>query len=387
MNKSDIFKYINDPGLLNDKTSLEIKQIKDEYPYFHSAYLLTVKNFQISNNPDFETLLHLSAAYVTDRSILYDLLHRDIKTNIQKPAVSDKKPTIRQIKENLRDNISDILSSQLNDVNGKDHGELELMPDIAIDVIKEYGRDIKLDDHIFTLNTDKEGEVSEEVREQEPRLLQGKEPKIVESGEVNTSNELLLIEDNPDEAGKSFINSQSMTEEDENLLHSKEIDIITTEEDVIEIEFEAEQDKVGKLTENKTDDKQAASDVTDKEEHSFTDWLKVIDNRKEKEQDEVVGKPVDEKKKLSDNELIEKFIYGNPGKIVPQENPENHDISEESVKEHEGYITDTLAKIYIKQGYFTKAILAYEKLILKYPEKSSYFAAQIKEIKKIIKNL
>ena len=47
--------------------------------------------------------------------------------------------------------------------------------------------------------------------------------------------------------------------------------------------------------------------------------------------------------------------------------------------------TETLAKIYIDQGHYERAIQAYEILCLKYPKKSGFFANQIKEIKNKIK--
>ena len=84
-------------------------------------------------------------------------------------------------------------------------------------------------------------------------------------------------------------------------------------------------------------------------------------------------------------ELIEQFMNKGQGVIrADKETSLKGDVSGDSVKEDEDFITDTLAKIYIKQGLYTKAIYAYEKLSLKYPEKSIYFATQIDDIKKII---
>jgi tetratricopeptide (TPR) repeat protein len=45
------------------------------------------------------------------------------------------------------------------------------------------------------------------------------------------------------------------------------------------------------------------------------------------------------------------------------------------------FFTETLAKIYTDQGYYDKAIEVYAKLILLYPEKSTYFATLVNEIK------
>ncbi len=88
------------------------------------------------------------------------------------------------------------------------------------------------------------------------------------------------------------------------------------------------------------------------------------------------------------SKLIDTFIVDQP-RIVPRSDKEiDSPIPEIKVKEeNQELITDTLAQIYIKQGFYEKAIHAYEKLSLKYPEKNSYFADQIRKIKQIINNL
>ena len=90
------------------------------------------------------------------------------------------------------------------------------------------------------------------------------------------------------------------------------------------------------------------------------------------------------------NSLIDKFLSSNSGKIrnfhdeVNGTELENRiEIIEKSTAENDDIITETLAAIYLQQKNYEKALDAYKKLSLKYPEKSIYFATQIKEIEKI----
>ena len=92
-------------------------------------------------------------------------------------------------------------------------------------------------------------------------------------------------------------------------------------------------------------------------------------------------------KKLSQAALIDKFILTNP-RIEPVKGPlvpHIEDISKPFVENEGGFVTETLAKIYVNQGYYSKAIDIYEKLCLKFPEKSSYFASQIELVKVYLK--
>ena len=108
----------------------------------------------------------------------------------------------------------------------------------------------------------------------------------------------------------------------------------------------------------------------EKTKNSFIKWLKVSKQ---------VSNP-----KSSQNSLIESFLSVNP-KIDPYKKISNTDLSAGFKLSKKEYMTETLAKIYFEQNKFEEAIKAYEILCLKYPEKISLFADQIKTIKSSLK--
>ena len=96
--------------------------------------------------------------------------------------------------------------------------------------------------------------------------------------------------------------------------------------------------------------------------------------------------------------LIDDFLVRDKGRIIlpetteePQERPaqqksEETNASEDSKPADEGVYTETLAKIYIKQGRYSQALEIIKRLNLDNPKKNSYFADQIRFLEKLVAN-
>tara|TARA_R110002074_G_scaffold234621_4_gene406456 strand:+ start:922 stop:1647 length:726 start_codon:yes stop_codon:yes gene_type:complete len=116
------------------------------------------------------------------------------------------------------------------------------------------------------------------------------------------------------------------------------------------------------------------------ETHSFQEWLQLS-----KQKPVIRDKPETKVKEISKDFLIDQFIEKNP-KIISVKKDKETTISIPKNKTDKSLMTATLAKVYLEQKKFPQAIKAYEILSLKYPEKSGFFADQIKRIKILQKN-
>lgn len=116
------------------------------------------------------------------------------------------------------------------------------------------------------------------------------------------------------------------------------------------------------------------------------DIMEFVDEEKDGGDEPAVARDTTQQKP-SPMDLISKFIDENPAFTPNRLDLSEHreDISLGSIEEPEELATETLALIYTSQKLFDKAVTVYEKLILKFPEKSTYFASRIEDLKKNIK--
>ena len=99
----------------------------------------------------------------------------------------------------------------------------------------------------------------------------------------------------------------------------------------------------------------------------------------------------DDVPKMKGQSLIDDFINIDKGRFVLNEEPQSLQEVEDGAENdkntpNEGIFTETLARIYIKQGKYSQALEIIQRLSLVYPKKNAYFADQIRFLKKLIIN-
>jgi tetratricopeptide (TPR) repeat protein len=275
MNTNDYINLLNNSKAINDKQTLILETIVNEFPFYQSARALYLKGLYNQESFRYNYELKKTAAHTTDRSVLFDFITSD-----------DFKIFQQEVYDKYQAEIQNIIVADF-----------------------EY--------------------VEEENR-----------PVAINSiSKTTTSTETY------------FVSEQQETNK--------------------EVEAALEIGKPFQFDKNET--------------HSFSEWLQLAKIapivREETEKQMNVSSELEKK-----FDLIEKFIELNP-KITQAKDTTAVPINiAKSNETPSSIMTETLAQIYLEQKKYSKAIQAYEILILKYPEKSSFFADRIKNIKILQQN-
>ena len=93
--------------------------------------------------------------------------------------------------------------------------------------------------------------------------------------------------------------------------------------------------------------------------------------------------------RMAGQDYIDDFLIKNEGRFELEDLPEEetpHTVPEQKNDTGTGVLTEAMARIYIKQGKYDKAIEIIRRISLKYPKKNRYFADQIRFLEKLIIN-
>jgi len=307
MHLKDFIYILQNPQAISHKQTEDVKSIIDKFPYFQPARAIHLKGLKDQSSISYNQELKTTAAYTTDRSILFDFITSD-----------------------------DFIQNEISKFIKKNTAHLK---DIEIDIEDiSVNKSMTIDDALKQQIKDTDGVL-------DPTLFQPKDKHFKKN--------------------RNFALDES--EIIEKATHKNKIQDASTAE-VLNLGKPLQFDK--------------------KETHSFNEWLKLthfkpITRKKKQGEPQVEISTTEDLNKKKKFKLIDKFISENP-KISPVKNsPLKGNLAKAQMIQSESLMTETLARIYVEQKNYKKAIQSYKILSLKYPEKSSFFANQIRAVEQL----
>ena len=383
MNQTTFEELMNDSGLLNKDTLSELEELLKEYPFCQTFHLLYSKNLYLQKHIRYNQQLKVAAAIVGDRTRLKHYIENtDFIVDIAKEQfVSPVESTPVAIKE-LIDEIIEVPLIEETENISHDEEEVTEVPvsELKVDVIPT----LSPTETISQSEEDilKSSQSEEWDKDSESILLTSLDASISREEKKKAIIALINKKFSERKLETEVIITQKKAEESVSVAppEIKKEEILNVSEEIIE-EPEV---STGEVSDLSVDSSPAIDLSIDSSiETDDLDYLEgfAVTN------DPVVPDlpiPVVEKKEVTASDvLIENFLRDAPRMSRPKKeffNPVN--LAARSVVENEDFYTETYATICLKQGNVSKAIKIYEKLSLKIPEKSSYFAGLIEKIKK-----
>jgi hypothetical protein len=417
--------FLGSEPLNNASTADTLFKITKQYPYFSSAQIVLAKALKVSGDAQFNSQLKTSAIYSINRKSLYFFLNQEQIALKAQPA---KEKNI-QISNEVFPNASneEINNHSINsnvvfteETEQKIETEIEVKNTIIEPEVSNTLVELKFESNsnansIEQINSIENNVKKEFLSDKNQSTSETKNEEINIDEEIDKASTIKIAEidkevivGNLNDRADSLI--PMLEKESENILQLDNLDkeilasgIINMSENSLE-KIVDKTEKIPEIPEN--GNTQLNSLEINSKELTFSEWLKiskkefpVIDDSKvdqtPKKNLEIEIKPavnkiidsteIDEEDDFNSKKedlIIDAFISSAPKISKPKASfysPIN--MAKQSVTDDLNLASETLARIYVNQGNFLKAIKIYEVLSLKFPEKNRYFATLIKETK------
>ena len=376
----------------------ELEKIQQSYPYFSTAHVLLAKMYQEKNDHRFADQLQQAALYSNDRQVLYEYIKDSENSRFE---IRDS--------EDSEDSKFEIRDSELVDSSVEwDVPELE---DFELRISNFESRISNLESTIE----------NRELKIENSELTTPREETLEQNSELTTPREETL-EQNPE----SRIPNSELVIENPEVIRAKDLDpmeanfIIEAVHSTIELEAEEEKGEAEKGEEDRGYVEEEKGEEEERAPVTYAEYMMAKARKMkggeekgygEAEKEEGYGEAEveDGKGELRGEEsfedrissfessarriqkpsvvevqksIIDKFIQKQPkitpGKAAEYTNTQN--LGKDSLEEDMTFVTETMAKLYAAQGKIDKAKKVYRQLIALHPEKSVYFAAQLKNL-------
>ena len=422
MKKEEFLSLLNNKKAARNTAEISaLKQMIEAYPYMQNAWALYLKGIDIDKDEAFESALKKTAIRTNDRALLFDYINtpEEIETAAatEQNTVEENKveftesdqPEESKEEQSTESFVNELINSAATDDLSlseeiEETEETETTPAEIPDQNISFGEekntfstraeklDIDANETVLEeiLHTTEEEQSALAETTEDLQELTEEEEKVDDTAEAQSKEieeETVLAEDHEDEENEDFnakirrleviINDMSFDE--------KKIDAEQIIQAEIEVEAESaeanaseevQSEKVEETTvpiASDSIDEDKAEEETEAPQLNYFEWIKQSSKK-----DVVVSNVLETEEQERKFALLDAFLESNP-KIVPSDQIQEIDIEAASSIEDESLITETMAQLYMNQKQFKKAITAYKALILKYPEKSSFFAIQIQE--------
>ena len=377
MKAERLIELICHPQAMSNDDLKELDTLIQRYPYFQGARVLYLRSLHLFANARFRSELKKNTVHIADHKQLYKYLNDLLEFDYLAPAGQPPKDA----------SLTDIVTDRIREING-------YLPvnTFGIPANRNHPASSGERDELINLDIREYAAPTPSGRPVPPAFSSGEQDPNVVSNPIMIEGIPGVISDYADAGGasrdtgfqdavlQSFVIQSGIDTAgipgfvDDTTEEEPVSPLFATPIELIEEQEEEEKEKKEEIFPGiESAYRLEYEGVPDQEIVSLGELAGELKKKQEEKTPRTPGKK---------SELIDRFIVEEP--TIPRgllHQVTEGDLYEESGREKEDLFSETLAKIYIKQGLYEKAIATYIKLSLKYPEKSVYFANRIEKIK------